>query len=244
MSQGRKSKKPKIDAPPAVTTTVYTNPLGDQFTSVSSGGAESHSSQLSTGTQAMVDESSNALQSLAKELNAPDVRRLISIGDRSQDYYDLQASGINQDVDDSLARTKSDLNKRFGGAYNATFGTSLLADIEGSRIGRLADSRKDASLLGEDLYQQDEDSRVRRFTLFQNYLNDINNQARGLQTSNATTLANERGRATDVAVDRANLAYRYSELDQRAKDAQAERNRKERESYARMASQPSSGGMG
>jgi hypothetical protein len=241
MSQGRKKKEPKIDAPPAVTTTVYTNPLGDQFTSVTSGGAESHSSRLSSGTQAMADESSNALQSLAKELNMPDERRLQAIGDRSRDYYDLQAGGINQDVDDILSRTKSDLNKRFGGAYNATFGTSLLGDIESNRVDRLVDARKESALLGEDLYQQDEDSRIRRFTLFQNYLNDLNNQARGLQSSNAAILANERGRATDVAVDRANLAYRYAELDQRTRDAQAERDRRDRDTYARMVSRASLG---
>ncbi|HEY9746473.1 MAG TPA: hypothetical protein V6C99_09685 [Oculatellaceae cyanobacterium] len=117
MSLGRKKEtKVKVKTPPRVTKTVYTNPWGDQFTSVTSGGTERYSSKLSPGTQAVVNESLAGLSHLARELNMPDERRLQAIEARSRDFYDLQASGINQDVDDTLSRTRSDLNKRFGGA--------------------------------------------------------------------------------------------------------------------------------
>jgi hypothetical protein len=236
MSLGRKKKetKVKIEAPALITRTTYTNPLGDQFTSSVSKGVEQHSSILSDGTRALVNESMSGLQALARELNAPDERRMRQIGERSQDYYDLQAQGINQDVDDALARTRSDLNKRFGGAYNATFGTDLLASIEGSRLGRLADARKEAALLGEDLFRQDEASRIQRFTLFQNYLNDLNNQARGLQSSNTSILSSERQRDSDLAIARANLAMKYAAED---RQYQAEQAQKNREAAARIALQ-------
>lgn len=236
MSLGRKKKetKIKIEAPPRITSTTYTNPLGDQFASSISGGVEQHGSRLSDGTRSLVNESMAGLQALARELKAPDANRARQINARSRDFFDLQAQGINQDVDDSLARTRSDLNKRFGGAYNATFGTDLLASIEGGRIGRLSDARKEAALLGKDLFRQDENSRMQRFTLFQNYLNDLNNQARGLQSSNANILLNERQRDSDLAIARANLAMKYAAED---RQQQAQQDQKNREAAARIALQ-------
>lgn len=235
MSTGRKKEtKIEVKSPPPITKTVYTNPLGDRFVSSISKSTQTHSSSLSPGTRALVNESVAGLQALARELNRPDAERVRQIDDRSRAFFDLQAQGIHQDVDDALARTRSDLNKRFGGAYNATFGTSLLADIEGSRLGRLSNARKEAALLGEDLFRQDEESRLQRFTLFQNYLNDLNNQSRGLQSSQSSILLNERQRGDDMALARANLAMQAAREDARAR---ADDERKNRESVARIALQ-------
>lgn len=212
MSLGRKSntKKSDIKIPQAITTTVYNSPTGDQYISRSQGNAQTFTSNLSPGTQGTINESLNGLQNLARELNAPDSERISQINARSRDYYDLQSAGINQDLDDVLARTKSDLNKRFGGSYNATFGTDLLANIEKSRVNQLEDARKQASLYGEDLYQRDENSRAQRFTLFQNYLSDLNNQARGLQSTGAATLNTDRQMQSNATLQRQDLIERYN----------------------------------
>lgn len=232
MSLGRKSdsKKSDIKIPQAITSTVYNSPTGDQYISRSQGGSQNFTSNLSPGTQATVNESLSGLQNLARELNAPDNERIAQINTRSRDYYDLQSAGINQDLDDTLARTKSDLNKRFGGSYNATFGTDLLANIEKSRVNQLEDARKQASLYGEDLYQRDEDSRMQRFTLFQNYLSDLNNQARGLQSSGAATLNADRQLQSNAGLQRQELIERYNIQG----DAQA---RKDKETAMRLSSQ-------
>ena len=75
---------------------------------------------------------------------------------------------------------------------------------------------------------------MRRFSLFQNYLADLNNQARGLQSNGSSVLLNETQRATDLAVQRANLAMQAS--NQNA-SLQAEQNRLNRESALRASSQ-------
>ncbi|HEY9746474.1 MAG TPA: hypothetical protein V6C99_09690 [Oculatellaceae cyanobacterium] len=110
----------------------------------------------------------------------------------------------------------------------------MLADVEKGRIERLANARKEAALLGEDLHRQDENSRMQRFALFQNYLNDLSNQARGLQTSNAALFASERQRDSDLAVNRANLALRYAAEERQQQEA---RERQAREDMARIALQ-------
>lgn len=222
MSLGRKKTEQtiKVDYPKPVTRTTYTNPFGDRFISTSANGKETYNSKLSSKTQFIVNESLSGLQSLAQELNAPDARRMQQIIDESQGYYDLQADGINEDLDNVLARTKTDLNKRFGGAYNATFGTSMLSGIEGTRIDKLSDARKQAVLLGEDLAQQDEDSRIQRFNLFQSYLNDLSNQARGFQTNSSTVFSTDRQRVGTAALQSQELANNYSlQSDQNAQRA-------------------------
>lgn len=220
MSSGKKkSTKVKIDAPPQIQQVDFSAPTGDRFLSKTQGNSELFESVLSPQTQGTVNESLNALQNLANEINNPDANRLEEIRQRSQDFYDLQAQGINESTDDTLASTQSSLGKRFGGAYNATFGADLLARIEKNRSQQLASARKEAALFGEDLYQSDEDSRLRRFTMFQNYLTDLNNQARGFQGMGGEILANDRQRATSLALERAKLALQAASLDQRARQS-------------------------
>lgn len=238
MSLGRKKKSTtkvvKVVAPPPITRVEFNSPTGDRYVTTTQNGQQTFASYLTPTTRSTVEESLKGLQQLARELNQPDPVRQQAITQRSRDFYDLQSADINAAADTQLARTRSTLSRRFGGAYNATFGTNLLAQIEGSRLGQLSEASKQAALLGEDLFRADEDSRLRRFGLFQNYLADLNNQARGLQSNGTSVLLNESQRASDLAVQKANLALQASRQDAQA---QAEQDRLNRESALRASSQ-------
>lgn len=217
MSLGRKKKKTKkvvVKSQPTIQTVDYLSPTGDRFTTTVDNGVQSFGSSLGAPTQSIVNESLQGMLDLAKDLREPDGARQEAITQRSRDFYDLQARGINRTADERLFQTQSDLSKRFGGTYNATFGGDLLARMERDRQDRLSDAQKESSLLGEDLYRNDEDSRIRRFSLFQNYLNDLNNQARGLQTSAANTLDSNRQQADTLAIQRATLMNQLQLQDQ------------------------------
>jgi hypothetical protein len=242
MSSGRKkSKPPKIVAPPPTTRVEVSTPSGDRFVTVKNGSTQTFESYLTPETRSTVEASLKGMQTLAQELNQPDAARQNGIDRRAQDFFDLQAANINSQADSIIAKTRSNLAKRFGGAYNATFGTNLLAGLEGNRLGQLAEASKQASLLGEDLYTADENSRVRRFTMFQNYLADLNNQARGLQSNGSTILLNESQRESDLAVQRANLAMQLYNQDMAANNAQA---RQDRENVLKTSSQVALGILG
>ncbi|WP_373531121.1 hypothetical protein [Vampirovibrio sp.] len=239
MSLGRKQKAPKrevvkIVAPPAITKVEFNSPTGDRYVTTTKGSDQRFESFLTPTTRLTVEESLKGLQNLAKELNQPDPVRQQAINQRSQDFFDLQAAGINSSANDQLSKARTNLAKRFGGAYNATFGTHFLGQLENNRLGQLSEAYKQSGLLGEELYRADEDSRVRRFSLFQNYLADLNNQARGLQSNGSSILQNETQRATDLAVQRANLAMQVSNQNAAL---QAEQNRQNRESTLRTSSQ-------
>jgi hypothetical protein len=221
----KKSSSPKvtIDAPPPIQQVNFNAPTGDQYTSAMQNGVETFQSQLSPQTQATVSTSLAALQSLANELQQPDAVRQAAIDQRSQDFYNLQAEGINQNADLQLAKTQSDLSKRFGGAYNASFGADLMAQLQNERLNQLADAHQQAALLGEQLTQDDQSSRIQRFNLFQNYLSGLNDQAQGVQPNNGDILSASLQQANDLAIQRANLAARLSAQDQAASDASAQR---------------------
>jgi hypothetical protein len=217
------SSKITIDAPPPIQQVDFQSPTGDQYTSAMHNGVETFQSQLGPQTQATVSTSLAALQSLANELQQPDAVRQAAINQRAQDFYNLQAEGINQDADLQLAKTQSDLSKRFGGAYNASFGADLMAQVQNDRLGQLADAHQQASLLGEQLAQNDEDSRLQRFNLFQNYLSGLNDQAQGVQSNSGDILSASVQQANDLAVQKANLASRLLAQNQAASDASAQR---------------------
>lgn len=224
MSLGRKKTKTKVvkvEALPPITRVETVSPTGDRFITQTQGGVQTFQSQLAPETQVTVQESLKGLQQLAQSLNQPDAARQNAIDQRSQDFFDLQAKGINADADAQLAQTRVNLAKRFGGAYNATFGVGLLNQLQQNRLSQLSDAHKQAALLGENLYQQDEDSRIRRFSLFQNYIADLNNQARGLQSNGSGVLLSETQRASDLAVQKANLAINASNNDAAASAEQA-----------------------
>lgn len=226
MSLGRKKNKdvsaPKIVAPPRVTEAEYGLPTGDRYLSRQEGHRETTESLLSPMTRETVARGQQALVDLAGELSSPDARRMQEIHRRGQDFFDLQAQGIHADADARFAQTASDLSRRFGGSYNATFGTDLLGRLEMNRLNQLYAARKEAALYGEDLARADEDSRIRRFQLFQNYLGDLNNQARGHATMGATLLQNERNRDQDLAIMRAQLAQQAGRYNQQAELARGQ----------------------
>lgn len=210
MSLGRKKSgsggEVKINAPPAITQYDFTSPTGDQYKSWRKGNTEFGQSFLTPETSRTIQSSKSAMSHLADELNSPDASRLGQIYQASRNFYDLQARNIDSEADAILGQAKSDLSKRFGGAFNATFGTDYLARLENNRLGRLYDAAKEATLFGEDLYSRDEDSRMRRFQLFSNYLNDEYNKATGAATTGSNILQSEANRAQNLAIQRANMA--------------------------------------
>ncbi len=219
MSIGRKKTKvsePKIAAPPAITQGEYTLPTGDRYLSRQQGHREITEALLSPLTRQTVDRGQQAMVQLADELARPDARRMADIQERSQTFFERQARGIHEEADDQVMRAASDLGKRFGGTYNATFGTDLLARLEQNRLEQLAAARLDASLYGEDLARADEESRIQRFQLFQNYLGDLNNQAQNYAALGSNLLQDERNRAQDLAVMRAQLAQNAQRYNQEA----------------------------
>lgn len=213
MSAGRKNAKtPTIAAPPQVTRYEFNSPLGDRYLTRREGITEISDSILGPQTSRTIQTGQQALKNLADELSSPDARRLNDIGLRARDFYELQAGAINSEADALFSAAQSDLSKRFGGAFNATFGTDYLARLQNNRLSRLYDASKEASLLGEDLYRQDEDSRMKRFTLFQNYLLDEHNKAQGVAGTASDLLQNETNRAQDLAVKRASMVQRTMEM--------------------------------
>ena len=219
MSLGRKpakAKAPVIEAPPQMTHFEFLSPTGDQYNVRRDGSSQFATTTLSPLSSQTVQTGQEALLGLADELIAPDNQRVQDIADKSLDYYILQAQGINAQADDILAQAESDLSKRFGGTYNATFGADYLARLENNRLAQLSTAAKEATLFGEDLYAQDEDSRIRRFELFQDYLTTEFDKANAAWSAGSNTLQNEAGRAQDLAVARANLVQNASRYNQEA----------------------------
>lgn len=215
LGRTRSVKTPKIVAPPRITSQEFTMPTGDRYLTQRNGNKETSNSILSPLTGRTVDTSQAALSELAGEIRNPDARRIQDIALRGQDFYDLQANVINSEADSLFGKAASDISKRFGGTYNATFGTDLLAQLEGNRLSQLSGAAKEARLLAEDLYSRDEDSRMSRFNMFQGFLAGLNNEAMQAGSMGSDLLMNESNRAQDLAISRTRMvqdAQRYNQL--------------------------------
>ena len=219
MTLGRKPakvKNPVIAAPPQITEAAFTAPTQDQYYVQREGNQQQFGANLSPATYQTVQSSQDALQSLADELSSPDEQRMMDIAQKGLDYYALQAQGINAESDERFSQAQSDLAKRFGGAFNSTFGTDFLARLEQNRLSQLSSAAKDASLVAEDLYTQDEESRMRRFELFQNYLTNEHSKAENAWDLGSHLLQDDAARAQNLAITRANLAQNAARYNQQA----------------------------
>lgn len=207
MSLGRSKNvnPPRVIAPTSVTQYQYNAPTGDSYSVARNGNTETSQSILAPQTQVTVTTSQNAMQGLANDLSAPDPQLVQDIAQKSQNFYDLQAQDINNEADAINSQTQSDLSKRFGGTYNATFGTTLLGLQSKNRLTQLYNASKEATQYGQDLYNQDQQNKIQRFQAFGNYLNDQNNQAQNISNYGSGLLQDEAGRAQSLAVSRAQL---------------------------------------
>ena len=201
----------RIAAPPRITQTNYTSPAGDQFITQSQGNTQYFKNILAPKTQQVVDQSLQGLHTLAGQLMTPDQSRVDQINQRAKDFYDVQARGINRIYDDQRKQTQADLNKRFGGAYNATFGADELARVDNNRATELVNRQQQSGLLAEDLKQQDENSQTKRFQLFQNFLASLNGEAQDASSAGSQILATDRSRASQLALQQAQLSQRAIE---------------------------------
>lgn len=219
MPLGRKPEKvkaPVINAPPQITNAEFTSPTQDLYQVQRAGEQQQFSATLSPLTRQTVQSSQEALQSLADELNTPDAQRLYDIANKGLDYYTLQSQGINAEADQLVSKAQSDLSKRFGGAYNSSFGAAFLAKLEQNRLSQLSSAAKDAAMVAEQLYTQDEDSRLRRFALFQNFLTTEQSKAENAWELGSHLLQDDAARAQNLAVTRANLAQNAMRYNQEA----------------------------
>lgn len=216
MTLGRKPEKvktPVISAPPQITQAEFTAPTLDQYQVTRSGNQQQFDAVLSPLTRQTIQSSQEALQSLADELSA---QRMLDIAGKGLDYYMLQSQGINAEADGIASKAQSDLARRFGGAYNATFGATYLAGLEQNRLAQLSKAAKEAALVAEDLAVQDEESRVRRFALFQNYLTNEQAKAENAWDLGSHLLQDDAARAQNLAITRANLAQNAMRYNQEA----------------------------
>lgn len=216
MTLGRKPEKvktPVISAPPQITQAEFTAPTLDQYQVTRSGNQQQFDAVLSPLTRQTIQSSQEALQSLADELSA---QRMLDIAGKGLDYYMLQSQGINAEADGIASKAQSDLARRFGGAYNATFGATYLAGLEQNRLAQLSKAAKEAALVAEDLAVQDEESRVRRFALFQNYLTNEQAKAENAWDLGSQLLQDDAARAQNLAITRANLAQNAMRYNQEA----------------------------
>ncbi|MCE3236563.1 MAG: hypothetical protein K0Q50_2754 [Vampirovibrio sp.] len=219
MTLGRKPEKvktPVISAPPQITQAEFTAPTLDQYQVTRSGNQQQFDAVLSPLTRQTIQSSQEALQSLADELSASDAQRMLDIAGKGLDYYTLQSQGINAEADGIASKAQSDLARRFGGAYNATFGATYLAGLEQNRLAQLSKAAKEATLVAEDLAAQDEESRVRRFALFQNYLTNEQAKAENAWDLGSHLLQDDAARAQNLAITRANLAQNAMRYNQEA----------------------------
>jgi hypothetical protein len=220
MPIGRKPtrvKMPVISAPPQVTNVEFISPLGDQYGMERQDNKQIADATLSPLTAHTIRTSQEALLDLANEFYAPDSERVQDIADKSLDYFELQAQGINTQADDILSQAQSDLSKRFGGTYNATFGADYLSRLENNRLTQLSNAAKEAALVAEEMYSRDEDSRMRRFGLLSDYLSGEFDKASTVWELGANLLQEDANRAQSLATARANLAQnamRYNQESQ------------------------------
>ncbi len=251
MSSGRKKsniKPPEVDAPPRITTYDFHSPTGDRYVTSVDGDKQITRSYLSPLTQQMVNRSQQGLVDISEGLVRTDAQRAADIRQRSQDFYDLQARNINEEADEILAKGQSQIAHRFGGAYNATFGTDYLARLEKDRLSQLHTAGKEASLLAEDLYARDESSRLQRLGFFQNYLAGLHDQSWGPASLGSGLLQTETNRAHDLAILRTNMAQQAMNTNLLAEQQQERQNQRKRSiaqalvMSAGMAATPYTGG--
>lgn len=207
MSAGRQPtvKAPTINAPAPITQADYTTPTGDTYGTWRIGNTQDSQSFLSPQTAGTIQTSQDALQNLAQNLAQPSDQMVQNINQQSQDFYNLQAQNINNESNNEYDQTESDLAKRFGGAYNATFGATTLGQIQKNRLNALATAGEQATLYGQDLYNQDQANQINRFQLFNNYLNNQNNQANTANALDSNLLENEANRGQSLGIAQAQL---------------------------------------
>lgn len=221
MSSGRKKSNIQIDRQPAIKNITYNLPSGDTVSQRVKDGKLKFSTSLSPSSRKLIDTAKAGMLGLADELKQPDAIRQKSIHERANDFFGRLRTGIHEDASRLMEKTKSDLSKRFGGTYNATFGTDLLGRQHKNYLAQLKDARIQANLLGEDLARADEASRINRFNLFNNVVNGFNNQLTGLVSPGLGFLSGERDRNSRLALAQAQFDQQY----QQQRDEQARQNR-------------------
>ena len=225
MPAGRKKtiSAPVIKAPTPLTQYNFTSPTGDSYATVRDGNSQYTQNLLTPQTAATIQASQNGLQGLAQDLAQPSDQMYQNIAQQSQNFYDLQAQNINNESNTMYDQTASDLSHRFGGTYNSTFGALALDQLQKNRLNALYNASKEATMYGQDLYNQDQSNQINRFQVLNNYLNNLYGQAQSSNELGSNLLENEANRAQNLGISQANLAQRANELNQQVAQAAAKR---------------------
>jgi|GEM_PF-3071148 len=226
MSAGRNPntiKAPTINAPDPITQYSMGSPTGDIYSTIRNGNSQYTQDSLTPQTASTIQTSQSALQDLVQNLAQPDDQMYQNIADQTQNYYDLQAQNINNASDNLYNQTTSDLANRFGGAYNSTFGAMELGQIQKNRLNALYNAGNEATMYGQDLYNQDQANQINRFQVFQNYLTNQYNQAQSANTSGSNLLENEANRTQNLSIDQAKLQMQADIANQNAARQAAQR---------------------
>jgi hypothetical protein len=225
MSAGRKPNKvsaPVIKAPPPVNSYEFIAPTGDAYQTWRDRNTQYSQNYLTPQTQTTIDASQSGLQGLARDLAQPGDAMVQNINQQSQNFYDLQAQNINTNSDALYSQTASDLAQRFGGAYNATFGALALDQLQKNRLNALYNAGKEATMYGQELYNQNQANQIDRFQVLNNYLNEQYNMALAAHNIGSGLLENEANRGQSLAITQAQLQQQAAMANQNAAQQKAQ----------------------
>jgi hypothetical protein len=168
-------KKQKAPAPaePEVRRFEYYSPTGDTVVSQREGDVQKVYSTLSQQNQSLLNLSQAETERLIRSLGTPDAARQAELKTQSDQLYAQLSDTINKSSDATFDRVRSDNAQRFGGAYNSTFGTQALAQVEGLRQGNLADARLSADGFVDEQKAADEQAKVLRLNTFRNIAGSV-----------------------------------------------------------------------
>jgi hypothetical protein len=141
--------------------------------SQSSSTTTSSLSQLTPTFRRNLNRNQTLIQQLTNQLVRPPQAETRRIQSYQNTFFDKLRNAINQSADASYSKTQSDLAKRFGGSLASTFGTDLLSRLEKNRLGAIEDARTEAELVGQQLFQEAEQSRIRKLQALQNQFSQL-----------------------------------------------------------------------
>lgn len=180
------------------------------FTSEKIGGTQVFNSSLSPSTKSLVSNSQKALGQLSKSIAKAPQARLEDIKAQRNRQLREETRSINKDTQQTLAKTRAAISKRFGRSDNSTFGNQYVAEVEGHRVNALRQARVNADALAEDQITSDQNARIQRLNVFQNLLNNVYNQAQGVNKQQANTLIQEGRLENQRALARARMIQQNS----------------------------------
>jgi hypothetical protein len=170
----KKQKAPEPQrAEPDVRRFEYYSPTGDTVVSQREGDVQKVYSTLSEQNQSLLNLSQAESERLLRSLGTPDAARQRELQTQSDQLYSQLSDTINKSSDATFDKVRSQNAERFGGAYNSTFGTQALAEVEGLRQANLADARNSANSFISEQAAADEEAKLLRLNTFRSLAGSV-----------------------------------------------------------------------